>query len=272
MPVLEGDAEGQVGERVVRGGLVGDDVDRRVLLEQRREHLGGVAQHPDGQGLPRVAGLHRELDGVLERVGLHVEVAVLDATGDPRLVDVDADRDAVVHRHGERLRPAHAAEAGGERDGAGERARRTSCRRPPRRSRRCPGGSPGCRCRSRTRRSSGRTWSGRAPRAGGTPPSWPSRRRGWSWRSAPAAPTRGSGRHRRACRSAPAWSRRRRVSVRVRTSASYDSQLRAAFPVPPYTTSSAGFSAFSGSRLFISIRSGASVCHDRAVSSVPWAA
>ena len=63
-----------------------------------------------------------ELDGVVERVGLDVEVAVLDAAGDPRLVDVDADRDAVVHGHGERLGAAHAAEAGGERDGAGEGA------------------------------------------------------------------------------------------------------------------------------------------------------
>src|SRR5690348_6806120 len=58
----------------------------------------------------------------------------------------------------------------------------------------------------------------------------------------------------------------------VLTRASYDSQLRAAFPVPPYTTRSSGRSAFSGSRLFINIRSGASVCHDFAVRSVPWAA
>src|SRR4051794_25064791 len=57
--------------------------------------------------------------------------------------------------------------------------------------------------------------------------------------------------------------------VRVRTSASYAAQLRAARPVPPYTTRSSGRSAFSGSRLFISIRSGASVCHDRAVSVLP---
>ena len=106
----------------MRRGLVGDDVDRRVLLEQGREHLGRVAEHPDGQRLPGVARLDRELDGVLERVGLHVEVAVLDAALDPAVVDVDADRDAVVHRHGERLGATHAAEPGGQRDRAGERA------------------------------------------------------------------------------------------------------------------------------------------------------
>ena len=37
-------------------------------------------------------------------------------------VDLHAQRDALVHRHRERLGAAHAAEAGGERDRAGERA------------------------------------------------------------------------------------------------------------------------------------------------------
>ena len=37
-------------------------------------------------------------------------------------VDLDAQRDAVVHRDRQRLRAAHPAEAGGERDRAGERA------------------------------------------------------------------------------------------------------------------------------------------------------
>ena len=41
---------------------------------------------------------------------------------DPRLVALDADRDAVVHGDGERLRAAHAAEPGGQRDRAGQRA------------------------------------------------------------------------------------------------------------------------------------------------------
>ena len=37
-------------------------------------------------------------------------------------VDVDAQRHAVVHRDRQRLRAAHPAEPGGERDRAGERA------------------------------------------------------------------------------------------------------------------------------------------------------
>jgi hypothetical protein len=59
----------------------------------------------------------------------------------------------------------------------------------------------------------------------------------------------------------------RRLSVA--TMASKHSQLRAAFPVPPYTMSWSGRSATSGSRLFISIRSAASCCHPRHEISVP---
>ena len=56
------------------------------------------------------------------RVGPHVQVAVLDAALDGARVAVDADRDAVVHGHGERLGAAHAAETGGEGDRPGEGA------------------------------------------------------------------------------------------------------------------------------------------------------
>ena len=48
---------------------------------------------------------------VVEVGGLDVEVALGDAPVDAGLVDVDADRDAVVHRDGQRLRTAHAADA-----------------------------------------------------------------------------------------------------------------------------------------------------------------
>src|SRR5918999_1865672 len=56
------------------------------------------------------------------------------------------------------------------------------------------------------------------------------------------------------------------------TMASKQSQLRAALPMPPYTTRSSGRSATSGSRLFISMRSGASVSQLFALSCVPRAA
>ena len=55
----------------------------------------------------------------------------------------------------------------------------------------------------------------------------------------------------------------------VRSIARYESQLRAALPVPPYTTSSSGFSATSGSRLFCNIRYAASCGQPLQFSSVP---
>ena len=72
--------------------------------------------------------------------------------------------DAVVHGDGERLRAAHAAEAAGEGDRAGQGAAEPLVGDGGEASRRCPAGCPGCRCRSTSRRSSARTWSGRAAR------------------------------------------------------------------------------------------------------------
>ncbi len=111
-----------------------------------------------------------------------VEVARLDAASHALGVDLDAERHAVVHRHRQRLRAAHAAQAGGEHD-APARACPRSAGAPARRtSRRCPAGCPGCRCRSTSRRSSGRTSSGRPARAPGTSPRSPSGPRGCCWR------------------------------------------------------------------------------------------
>ena len=106
----------------MRGGLVGDDVDGGALGEHAREQLRRVAQQADGERPTGVAGLGGELERVLQAVGPHVEVAVLDPALDGARVAVDADRDAVVHGHGERLGAAHAAEPGGEGDRPGQGA------------------------------------------------------------------------------------------------------------------------------------------------------
>ena len=92
------------------------------ISSSSRQHLGGVAEHADRQRPALVAGRDRQLDGVLERGRLDVEVAVLDPALDPRLVALDADHDAVVHGDRERLGAAHAAEPGGQGDRAGQRA------------------------------------------------------------------------------------------------------------------------------------------------------
>ena len=75
-------------------------------------------------------------------------------------IDVDAEEARAVHGGGQRLGAAHAAQAAGDDELAGERAAEVLAAPARRRSRRCPARCPGCRCRSRSRRSSGRTSSG----------------------------------------------------------------------------------------------------------------
>ncbi len=118
-------AQRQIGQRVVRGGLVGDHVDGdvagRVPAQQLGDQVGGIAEQPDRERTPGVLRLVGQRDRVIEVVGGNVQVAMLDAPLDPALVAVDADRDAVVHGDRERLRATHAAQPGGQRDGACQR-------------------------------------------------------------------------------------------------------------------------------------------------------
>ena len=111
----------------MRARLIGNDVDLCTHGEQRREHLRGVAEESDRERcacIPRGVG---ELERFGDRAGQDVEVAVLDATREPRRVDVDADGDTVVHGHRKWLGAAHSADPAGEgngsREGAPERCR-----------------------------------------------------------------------------------------------------------------------------------------------------
>ena len=113
---------GHVAERIVGARLVGDDVGREVHLEQLRDEHRRVADETDRQRPLLVAGPHASSDRILQRVGDLVEVAGLDASTDSPGIDVDAQRHAAVHRHGQRLRTAHATKPGRQRDRAGERA------------------------------------------------------------------------------------------------------------------------------------------------------
>ena len=86
------------------------------------QHLGAVADEPDrdrARARPCASSAHRSASS--RSAVSPIEVAGLDPALDPRGVDLDAERDAVVHRDGERLRAAHAAEPARERDRAGER-------------------------------------------------------------------------------------------------------------------------------------------------------
>ncbi len=104
----------------MRAGLVGDDVDLGAHAEQRGHEFGRIAEHADRQRSPQIARVVRQGERLLERVGAHVEVALLDPPGDARGIDVDHDRHPVVHGDGKRLGAAHSPEAGGEGDRSGQ--------------------------------------------------------------------------------------------------------------------------------------------------------
>ena len=121
--LLDGQPGGDVAvERVVGARLVGDDVDRRAAAHELGQHLGGVAEQADRQRLAPAARGVEAAQRVVEVGRALVEVAGLDPALDALQVDLDAQRAAVVHRHRQRLRAAHAAEPGGHHEPAGERA------------------------------------------------------------------------------------------------------------------------------------------------------
>ena len=122
LPFVERDAERQVGQRVVRRGLVGDDVDVETATQQLGQHVGAVVPKADAQRAALGLGREHSPHGFVEVVGPLVEVALLDAALEPARVDVDHEYDAAVHRDRERLRAAHAAAAAGDRERAGQRA------------------------------------------------------------------------------------------------------------------------------------------------------
>ncbi len=102
-------------ERVVRGGLVGHEVHARATAHDLREDLGGVAEQADAAR----DALRLVLLGAAQRlvqIGDHlVEVAGVEPPLDARRVHLHREADALVHRDGERLRAAHAAQAARQR-------------------------------------------------------------------------------------------------------------------------------------------------------------
>ena len=106
----------------MRTGLVGDDVDLDAAAQQLREDDGGVAEDTHRERAALLLGGGHARDGVVQVVGDLIQVAILDALGQARGVDIHHEAHALVHRHGERLRAAHATAAGGQGEGARERA------------------------------------------------------------------------------------------------------------------------------------------------------
>ena len=149
------------GQRVVGGGLVGDEVEPLAALPPRPARSPRHCRPARSlSGLPAGGGLARPGEGLGRVAGQPVDVADVEPPAGARLVDLDGEAHALVHRHRQRLGAAHPAEPGGQRHASRAATRRNAGEPPRRTSRTSPGGCPACRCRSTSPRSSGRTSSG----------------------------------------------------------------------------------------------------------------
>ena len=120
-PLRHRPADRQIAvDRIVRRGLVGDDVRATPRRTSSGQHLGGVAEQADGL---RLAGPGPALDHgerLVEGLGLLVDVAGAQAEIDRVRIALDGEAAGAGHDRGERLRAAHAAEAAGQHPLAGE--------------------------------------------------------------------------------------------------------------------------------------------------------
>ena len=128
LPILKRHLAGQVGQRVMRAGLVGDNIHRELpgaMPQQHlREHLGGVAHNADGQRLLLLFRFRGQRNRLVQVCGHHVQVAFSLAALQPGFVHIGDDAHPAVQGHGQRLRTAHAAaparEGQSTREGAAE--------------------------------------------------------------------------------------------------------------------------------------------------------
>ena len=121
LPAVERPAGRQVAvERVVRGGLIGDQVGLDPARDQLGQDLGGVAEQADRNRFALGGRLLDRLQRIIEIVGFLIEVAGLHAALDPGRPAFDGQHGGAGHGRGQRLRPAHAAQAAGQHPLAAE--------------------------------------------------------------------------------------------------------------------------------------------------------
>ncbi len=120
--VLEVDAVGEIAQRIMRTGLVGDDVDLDTASQQFGEDDRGIPDDADAQCTTLVLGRGHPLNRVVKVVRDLIEVAVLHALGQSSRIDINEQADALIHRDGERLGATHATATGGQRERARESA------------------------------------------------------------------------------------------------------------------------------------------------------
>jgi hypothetical protein len=101
-------------------GLIGDQIGQLAAAHQLGVDVGGVADDRDRSRLALGGVGPGPAQAVVEGVSDLVEVAGLEAALDPRRIDLDRQAHAAGHDHRQRLGAAHAAQACGQDQLAGE--------------------------------------------------------------------------------------------------------------------------------------------------------
>ncbi len=101
-------------QRIVRRGLIGDDVGDDAAADQFGEDVRGVPFERDGTRDAAGTIPFHPRERVVEPAGALVDVAGREPALDPLGIHLDHERNPAVHRDGERLGAAHAAEPGGD--------------------------------------------------------------------------------------------------------------------------------------------------------------
>ena len=92
-------------------GLVGHDVGRHAAADQLRQYVGSIADQPHRAATPLLLRLGQPRQRVIQRGRHAVAVARFDALRDTGGVHVNTKHGGAVHRRGQRLRAAHAAQS-----------------------------------------------------------------------------------------------------------------------------------------------------------------
>ena len=121
LPFLHRPADGQIAvDRIVRGGLIGQQVGPHAAPEEFGKDLARVAQQAHGHRSFLFARAADQRERFVDVVGGVIEVAGLQPHVDARALAFDGQAGRARHHRRQRLRAAHAAETRGEQPAAGE--------------------------------------------------------------------------------------------------------------------------------------------------------